>query len=274
MKLSPLGEKTITRGRPNEFTIAATGYDTLLGKPEFVVSGEAPPGFKLDRTGRVTWRPEGEVANGKYDVKFEVQHPSALGGALLETLSMRVRDPKPTPKLSTTPIPTVFLNREWTYRPKLAEATPPAANLTWKMGDRSPAGMTINPRTGELKWTPGDDVSLGETTVSVIVSDNDTPPQSTTIPLKLEVKDDAAQFTRLTGVFIIGENKRAFLADQSRNYQTELREGDSLAISDVTGKISLIGPRHMIVRLGQNDLRWEIGDSLREAQAKMKDRAQ
>lgn len=274
LKINPLGEKTITRGRPNEFTIVATGYDTLLGKPEFVVIGDAPAGFKLDRTGRVTWRPEAEVANGKYDIKFDVQHPSAPGGALQETLSMRVRDPKPTPKLNSDAIPAVFLNREWTYRPELAETNPPIANLNWKLGDRSPTGMTINSRTGELKWTPGDEVSLGNLTLSVVVSDNDTPPQSTTIPIKLEVKDDAAQFTRLTGVFIIGENKRAFLADQSRNYQTELREGDTLAISDVNGKISLIGPRHVIVSLGKKDLRWDIGDSLREAQAKMKDRPQ
>lgn len=270
LKVTPLGEKTITRGRANEFTIATTGYDTLLGKPEFVVSGEAPAGFKLDRTGRVTWRPEGEIANGKYEVKFEVQHPSAANGAMLETMSLRVRDPKPTPKLSSNPIPTVFLNREWRYQPELAETSPGGSNLNWRLGDRPPAGLTVNSRTGELKWTPGDEITLGEQTVSVIVSDNDTPPQSTTIPIKLEVKDDAAQFTRLTGVFIIGENKRAFLADQSRNYQTELREGDPLEVSDVTGKIRTIAPRHVVVSIGKNEMRWDIGESLREAQAKMK----
>lgn len=271
LKIAGLGEKTFTRGRPIDFVINATNYDVLLGRPEFTVVGTPPPGFILDRNGRVTWKPDESVTAGTYNIPFEIKHPSADNGHLTERLTIRLRDAKSAPKLSAAKPPRVYLNREWKFRPELEAGESNLENLSWKLGDRPPAGMTINAKTGEIAWTPGDAVPIGEMTVSLVVSDNETPPQSTNLSLKLEVQDDAAQFTRLTAFFAVGDKKRVFVTDQSTGKNTELREGDAIAISDLKGTIKLIDKKHVIVTVGTHDLHWDYGESLREAQAKIKD---
>ena len=271
LKLAGLAEKTFTRGKPIEFVITASSFDTLLGKPQFAAIGNLPPGLKLDRSGKVTWKPGDDMKAGKYVIDFEVRHPSAENGHLTESVTINLRDPKPAPKLSAARPPKVYLNREWKYRPELTLAESDAANLTWKLGDRSPQGLKIDSKSGELTWTPGDAVPIGETTVPLILTDSDTPPQSTNLSLKLDVQDDAAQFTRLTTILVIGDKKRAFLYDQSTQKNTELHEGDPFAISELSGTVKQIGKKHVVMTLGQKELRLDVGESLREAQTKTKD---
>jgi Xaa-Pro aminopeptidase len=111
----------------------------------------------------------------------------------------------------------------------------------------------------------------GDVSVPVIVSDDGVPPQSTTLELKLNVRDDAANFTRLTGFFAIGNNRRAFLYDPSKDKKTELHEGDEFAVADLSGTIKQIDKKYVIVTMNQRDIRLDVGQSLREAQAKIKD---
>ncbi|WP_010584174.1 Ig domain-containing protein [Schlesneria paludicola] len=270
MKLMASGEKVLTRGKSLDFTIGVSGYDTSQGKPEFAVVGTAPPGLKLDRFGKVSWKPADDIPAGRYELKFEVRHPSAPQGQMAETQAIRLRDPKTPPKLVTDQTPKVYLNREWKFQPELTKSDDNPSTYTWKLGDRAPAGLAINAKTGELTWTPGDEIAIGELPVAMIISDNDSPPQATTLTLKLNVQDDAAQFTRLTGIFALGDNKRALLTDQSTDRKTELHEGDAFAISDLQGTIKQIDRKFLIMTLGQREIRWDMGQSLREAQARLK----
>lgn len=267
IRFGPL-ERAFTRGRSNDFIIPIQGYDTAKGKPEFSIVGSAPTGLRIDKSGKVTWRPGQDVAPGKYPVKFQVRHASASDGALMETLTIRVRDPNNL-KLVGEKSPKVYLNRPWTFLPELVATDSKPIQFTWKLGDKPPKGMTINNKTGELKWTPGDETEIGETTISLILTDNDSPPQLSTLNLKLDVQDDAAEFTRLTGIFALGDKKRIFLTDQSTDKKTELREGDKFSISDLSGTIKRIGVKSVLITLGPNEVRWEVGQSLRDVQTTM-----
>lgn len=270
VKVGPLAEKTFTKGRPNDFIIPVTGYDTLKGKPEFSIVGSAPAGLKIDKSGKISWRPGEDIVLGKYPVKFQIRHPSVLNGTMTETLTIRVRDNKPLKFVAEKP-PKVFLNRPWTYLPELAPSETTATQFVWKLGDKPPKGMTINSKTGELKWTPGDDTEIGEVSIPLVLTDNDSPPQSSTANLKIEVQDDAAEFTRLTGIFALGDNKRIFLNNQSTDKRTELHEGDKFSIADLSGTIVRIGRKSVLITLGPYETQWDVGQSLREVQATIKD---
>ena len=270
MKLLASGEKVLTRGKSLDFSIGVSGYDTTQGKPEFSLVGDAPAGLKLDRFGKVSWKPAEDVPAGQYEFKFEVRHPSAPQGQMTETQTIRLRDPKAPPKLVSDQAPKVYLNREWVFRPELVKSDDKASTFKWKLGDRAPAGLVIDATTGELTWTPGDDVPIGDLSLPIVVSDNDTPPQSTTLTLNLKIQDDAAQFTRLTGIFAVGDNKRALLTDQSTDRKTELHEGDAFTISELQGKIKQIDRKFLILTMGPREIRWDMGQSLREAQANRK----
>lgn len=271
VKWGTLAERTVLRGKSLDFTIPVLGYDSSKGKPEFSLVESPVPGLKIDKKGKVSWKPDNEADTGKYTIKFEARHASIPKGTLEGTFTVNFREPRPAPVLTKATPPVVFLNREWKYRPPLVPTgtTPPRYN--WRLGDKSPAGLKINDRTGELTWIPGDEIPVGDTTIPLIATDNDSPPQSTTLNLKVDVEDDAAQFTRLTGIFAIGDKKRLFLFDPSTEKKTELHVGDKFSISNLSGTIKEISKNYAILSLNQQDIRWELGQSLREAEAKIKD---
>ena len=267
LKLGPLGEKTFTRGsRPFEFTISAMGYDTTKGKPEFSLVGTPLPGLQLDKaTGKLTWKPDEKLKADKYPVKFEVKHPSASGGKLSESVTILLRDPNTPPKFSKRTPPPVILGREWKFAPEVSDAESSVGKLTWKLGDDPPAGLAINETTGELSWTPEDSVPVGEILAKITATDDGMPPQSSTLELKLDVQDDLAMFTRLSGIFAKDADRRAILYDRSQNKSSELREGDMFTVADVKGTVTTIATKYLIFASGDEAKRLELGQSLREA---------
>jgi hypothetical protein len=265
LKLAPLADKPFVRGKSIEFTIGALGYDTLKGRPEFSLSGTPPADLKLDKSGKLTWKPGPDVKADKYPVNIEVRHPSAPDGCLKETITIRLKEGVAAPKLVVAKPPVVYLNRDWSYRPEIAAGDAPLTQFRWKLGSQSPEGLTIDEKSGELKWTPGDTIPPGETIVPLVVTDSDTPPQSTTLSLKLDVQDDEAEFTRLDTIFIVGPKKLAFFFDASKNKRTELHEGDEFTVGDLTGTVKQIRQKQIVVEIGKREVRLRTGQSLREA---------
>jgi len=273
LKLVPLGEKTFTRSsRPIEFTIAVQGYDSTKGKPEFALIGTPLPGMQLDKhTGKFTWKPDDNRKADTYPIKFEVRHPSATNGRLNDSVSIVLRDPNSPPKFAKMTPPPVVLGREWTFSPTISDAESDSGTLTWKLGDDPPAGLSLDEATGKLTWTPDDSVAVGETLVKLTATDDGSPPLSASLELKLQVQDDLASFTRLTGIFAKDGDRRAILYDRSQNKSTELRAGDSFTVADVRGTIDSISSKYLIFTSGDDAHRLELGQSLREATPEMID---
>ena len=269
MKLVPVADRPFVKGKPIEFTIGAIGYDASKGKPEFSLAGTPLSDMKLEKSGKLTWKPKPDVKADKYAVAIEVRHPSAPQGVLSETISIRLKESAAVPKLAAAKPPIVYLNSPWRFQPALASTDTTTAKYTWKLGGSSPRGLTIDEKSGELTWNPDDEILPGETTIPIIVTDSETPPQSTTLQLKVDVQDDEAAFTRLDAIFIVGESKRAFLYDPSRNKKTELHEGDEFTVADLKGTVKQIRRKNVILTIGQRELRLEAGQSLREAQTDM-----
>lgn len=266
IKLIPLPDKAYSKGKPIEFTISAVGYDAAKGRPEFSLVGDPLPDLKLEKSGKLTWKPGPDVKPDKYPIAIEVRHPSAPQGVLSETISIRLKESTVVPKLATTKPPVVYPNTQWKFQPQLAGNESNAGKFNWKLGPTAPAGVTIDAKTGELSWNPNDEILPGEMTIPIIVTDSETPPQSTTLQLKIDVQDDEASFTRLDTIFILGEKKRAFLYDPSRNKKTELKEGDEFTVADISGTVKQIRRKYIILAVGQREIRVDAGQSLREAQ--------
>jgi hypothetical protein len=269
-RIAPLGEKSLTRGKPIEFNIVAMGYDLSKGRPEFQLKSPAPAGSKLDKsTGKFSWAPTADQKAGKYTFKFEVKHPSAPGGHLDESVTITLRDPNTAPKIVTRPDrqPPVLIGREWKYKVEATDAETASEKLSYKLGENPPPGMSINSQTGELTWTPGEATETGETTVQVIVTDDGSQPQSTTLSLKLKLEDDVAMFTYLTTIFAVDGKVLAKLYDRSQDKFTELRVGTRFSIADIQGTVTKIDKKHLLFARGPEIFRLEIGQSLREIQA-------
>ena len=264
-RISALSEKIVTRGKPIDFNIVFLGYDPSKGKPEFSLVAPVLPGVRLDKTtGKFSWSPTATQKADTYNIKFEIKHPSVAGGKMSESVKIVLREPNTPPKITTSPALTVFLGRKWKFSPKATDAETTSGKLTWKLGENPPEGMEINSKTGELTWTPGDSVEPGEVSVSLVVSDDGMPPESTTQTLKLKIQDDAAMFTFLTTIFSVDGKVLAKLYDRSQDKHTELRVGTQFSVADIKGTVTKIDKKFLLFSSKEGTHRLEIGQSLRE----------
>jgi hypothetical protein len=264
-RISPIGEKTLVRGKPIEFTIPISGYDQSKGRPEFSLLPTTVTGAKLEKIGgRFMWSPTKEQKSGKYAFRFEVKHPSIAGGKLTDTINIVLRDPNTPPKITTLPTESVFIGRPWKVKLQATDAESAATRLSWKLGENAPEGMRIESRTGELTWTPDDTTDVGETSVQVSVTDDGTPAQTSSATLKLKVQDDAATFTYLTTIFSVNGKTLAKLYDRSQNKTTELRVGSTFAVADIKGSVTKIDRKFLLFDNSEGTHRLNIGQSLRE----------
>jgi len=265
LRISPLAEKSVTRGKSIEFLVIALGYDPGKGRPEFALVGPGVSGSRLDKaTGKFSWTPTADQKAGKQTFKVEINHPSAPGGKLSETVNIVLREPNTAPKVAYKPAPPVFLGREWKYKLEASDAESSTGRLTWKLGENPPAGLQIDSTTGTLTWTSDDSTDVGEATVQIVVSDDGDPPQSTTYPLKLKVQDDAAAFTFLTTIFGVDGVYLAKLYDRSQDKYTDLRVGTRFSVADVQGTVTKIDKKFLLFTSGDATNRLEIGQSLRQ----------
>jgi hypothetical protein len=265
-RIAPLGEKTLTRGKPIEFSIVALGYDPAKGRPEYSLVAPALEGSKLDKSsGKFSWSPSKEQKAGKYTFKIDVKHPSATGGRLSESVTVVLREPNTPPKIATKPAPDVFIGRPWKFALEATDAESTKTKLTWKLGENPPPGMTIDGRTGEINWTPDESTEAGEKTVQVTVTDDGSPAQSASQSLNLNVQDDAAMFTYLTTIFSVDGKVLAKLYDRSQDKSTDLRVGTRFAVADIHGTVSQIDKKQIVFTDGEDVHRLQIGQSLRES---------
>lgn len=267
-RIAPLGDKSLTRGKPIEFTIVAMGFDPSRGKPEFSLVEPLVAGSRLDKSsGKFVWAPLSEQKADKYTFKFEVKHPSATGGKLSQSVTVTLRELNTAPKIASKPVPSIYIGRPWKFVPEASDAESPRDKLAWKLGENPPKGLAIDSRTGEITWTPDETVELGEATAQITVSDDGTPPLSATQSLKLQVQDDAAMFTYLTTIFAINGKPLAKLYDRSQDKYTELRIGTHFTIADIQGTVTQIDKKSLQFSNGEQAHRMEVGQSLREISA-------
>jgi len=262
-KYGPTGEQVFVRGKTFELTITASNYDPTLGKPEYSIASGAPPGLQFDRgTGKITWKPADDQLAGKYPMMIEARHPSSPGGKQELPLTIVFREPNTTPQLKPGSPPVAYIGREWKFPLDVTDAETSREKLSIKLGDGAPQGLTV--ANGELHWTPPESLLPGNFNVQVTVTDDGTPPQSATATVPLKLEDDAAQFTKLTGVVGINDEQMALLFNQLRDQSTRVRIGDTVHVADVTGIVTDIKPKYLLLKQGEQVLRWNLGATLRE----------
>ena len=124
---------------------------------------EAPAGMVVDEaTGAVTWQPP---VLGDFPVLLQV---TDLGGAFSEqAFTVSVRDGNGPPLILSVPSTEAVVNQGYVY---LVEASDPEGDSLAYALAAGPAGVTIDPLTGVLTWTPTAGQE-GTQTLTLVVSD-------------------------------------------------------------------------------------------------------
>lgn len=116
-------------------------------------------------TGILTWIPSA-LQQGEHNVIVRVRDPQ--GGVNLQAFVIQVREPNAPPVIVSTPPNQAVQQLPLEYYVKVQDA--PGEVLTYSL-DVQPPGMTIDPDTGTLRWTPTF-AQVGVHSVTVAVADD------------------------------------------------------------------------------------------------------
>lgn len=151
-----------------QLTYAAKATDPD-GDPLTYQLKKGPNGASIDpTTGALTWTPGTADAGKTFD--FEIEVCDNKGLCATQSFKVTVTNVNDPPKITTTAPTTATEDTAYSYKPS---ATDPDPNdtLTWKKVS-GPAGVKVDPNTGEVTWTPGDaDVTTGTHTIEIEVCD-------------------------------------------------------------------------------------------------------
>jgi RHS repeat-associated protein len=125
----------------------------------------APNGMNIDETtGLIDWETTtADIAN--HAIVVEVN--DGRGGKDLQTFNLAVIEAPANrpPQFTTTPVVDAYINQPYNYD---ANATDPDSDALDYEVVAAPEGLTIDPSTGEVEWTPPDGVVLGDTVIGQI----------------------------------------------------------------------------------------------------------
>ena len=138
----------------------------------------------------------------------------------------------------------------------------PETKLTFSLGSGAPEGAKIDAETGELKWTPPATLVPGPVKVTVQVADNGNPPNTVKQEITINVGDDLAQFTKLTGILEVDGKKEMRLSDLANNRSIVLHEGEVLRYAEIEATVVRIDKKAILLK--KDDVLWrlDLGETL------------
>ncbi len=204
--LDPIGNRVVNEGQNIQFTVSATDPN---GDPLIFDTGNIAPlpsGATFNEASRTfSWTPNFNQA-GSYQVTFYVRDP--FGAYDKETVTITVVDvpvvnppgPNQPPFFTSTPVRNADLNVQYLYD---ADAVDPNGDaLTYSL-EKAPQGMTINPSTGLVVWTPTEngkhEIVIAVTDATFIVR------QRYTINAGFSFSSIARKVLKLTRISAVGE---------------------------------------------------------------------
>jgi cyclophilin family peptidyl-prolyl cis-trans isomerase len=149
----------------------------------FSLGAGAPAGASIDpTTGLFTWTPTAANNPGLYNITLRATDTSNLTGTT--TLQVLVIQPNRAPVI--TPVNDQFVNTGNTLTLQIQASDPDSGQqLTYSLGPGAPAGVSIDPNTGLLTFTPTTSNSTVTQSVTIKVTDDGSPSLSSSITFNI-----------------------------------------------------------------------------------------
>lgn len=166
--LDPISETTVNEGELVTVTPVATDADLPAQTLTFSLTA-SPAGATIDpSTGVITWTPGEEDGGTTAAFTVEVSDGTATAS---QSFNVVVGEVNEAPAVEAIEDATITELEAYTYQVVATDADLPAQTLAYSLEPGSPAGMTIDPATGLISWTPDESQGGGAFDVTVTVSD-------------------------------------------------------------------------------------------------------
>jgi cyclophilin family peptidyl-prolyl cis-trans isomerase len=163
--IEEITDKTVNLSTTLTIDVVATDPDLPSSGPlEYRLGSGAPAGMTIDAaTGKITWTPTSAQTGQSFDVTVIVEDGTGLTDE--ETFRATVNAAPVFDEIDDQTID------EETLLAITAKATDADA-VTYSLANGAPAGMSIDPATGAIRWTPTEAQGPGEFNVTVVATDS------------------------------------------------------------------------------------------------------
>ncbi|TWU37529.1 tRNA nuclease WapA precursor [Novipirellula aureliae] len=167
-----------TINEQTELVVQATATDLDVPANTLTYSLDvAPTGAKIDATtGRFTWTPTEADGPGTANVTVKVSDGS--GGSDTESFVITVAEVNTAPVLAKPDDIVSGRGTEISFQATATDVDLPANTLTYTLGTDAPTGATIDPATGQFRWTPEALFVTSTVPITLTVTDSGTPALS------------------------------------------------------------------------------------------------
>jgi lysophospholipase L1-like esterase len=191
--LAPIPDQPAFEGFPFSLSISNALTDPDLPPNLFtfsVLAGPTNAGLAIGtNTGVITWTPPTNHVPVTNLVKVKVTDNGSPSFSATQSFNVIIRRTNNAPVFVSQATVSVVEGTLLTFTNQAVDpdAPPDAVTLTLEPG--APAGLTFNPATGVLSWTPGETEGPSNYVVRLIATDNGTPTQTSTQSLLIAVQE-------------------------------------------------------------------------------------
>ena len=208
--VDPIPDQVITEGDILEIQVHAIDPDgdTL----RYQLRDNAPAGMTLNPdTGLLRWVTGEGLAGTTNLIEVTVMDSGLPNMGTVVRFKVIVQDLNQAPVLEPVPDQQIREGELWKWTNVVHDVDVPAQKITFRLGPDAPEGMTIDPDTGVMSWRPSE-VQGGRTyRITVIATDDGTPPQSAQITFQIAVEDVLADFRLWLGHTVVSPGEVAQL---------------------------------------------------------------
>jgi len=177
-QLETIADRSVSEGSTLIFTAAASDNDTPAQSLTFSLdAASVAAGMTINATtGQFSWTPSETQGPGVYSVTVRVRDDGVPSLTDTETFDITVSEINVAPQLSSIGNRNATEGVAFSVSVSATDADRPNNTLTYSLdsGSRA-AGMSINPNTGQLSWTPSETQGGNVFPVTVTVVDNGSP---------------------------------------------------------------------------------------------------
>lgn len=219
-QLAAIQDRTVNEHSRLQFSATATDSETPAGALVFSLEAGAPLGASILPDGRFRWRPREDQGPGRFSIGVRVTDAGNPPLSASETFSVTVHEVNSPPVFDAT-VHYIQAGQLLSFVTAV-DLDIPVQQLRFDLLG-PPAGLTLDPLTGRVNWTPGEN-QIGIFPVTVRATDTGTPAATSTHTYQITVITSGARL-------LVGEIARSgddvvigCRALVGKDYQLEYRD--------------------------------------------------
>ena len=153
--VNPIPDTTIDELALFSFTAAATDPDFPTNSLGYSLDAGAPTGAAIDpQTGIFTWTPAESQGPGHFPITVRVTDNGTPALSATATFNITVNEVNNPPQIDFIPPLSIDEGSTLSYAVHAADPDSPPAPLLYSLEGNPPPGLSVEPNTGLITWTP------------------------------------------------------------------------------------------------------------------------